>query len=293
MTNPTDLFQSERPALIALAYRMLGETAAAEDVVQDTWLRWSQTDLSTLTHPRAWLRRVATNLAIDALRSARARRETYVGPWLPEPLLVDETEAETPYARAQDCELALLWAMERLSETERAAFILREAFDASYGEIAETLDRSPAACRQLVSRAHKHLQSAGPRFDAPREQVADLLSRFTAAIAARDHAETLSIIAPNAIAFTDGGARVRAARRPLIGPPEILQVFASVLDKIGPHAVPHPVISNGQPALTLSENGTVTSLITLAPDPDGLITWLYIQRNPAKLANILPSTMVA
>ncbi|WP_146344381.1 RNA polymerase sigma factor SigJ [Falsiphaeobacter marinintestinus] len=284
MTDKTALFESQRPALTALCYRMLGEVAAAEDAVQDTWLRWSQTSADTVHNPHSWLRKVATNIAIDALRSARARRETYVGPWLPEPLLQSDITAESPFVMAQECELALLWAMERLTETERAAFILREAFDAGYAEIAETLGRSEAACRQLVSRAHKHLQAAGPRYDAPPQDVAALIARFSAAIAAQDHAETLSIMAPDAIAISDGGATVRAARRPLIGPLEILHVYSSVLQrKSKPDLTPTFVVANAQPALALSRNGRLTNLLTLALDDAGLIRWVYTMRNPEKL----------
>ncbi|MCA0870070.1 RNA polymerase sigma factor SigJ [Seohaeicola saemankumensis] len=285
MTHKTTLFEAERPRLIALCYRMLGEVAAAEDVVQDTWLRWSGVDPATLDNPGAWLRRVAANLAIDALRKARTRRETYVGPWLPEPLITTARDpAADSFALAQECELALLWAMERLNEVERAAFILREAFDAGYDEIARTLGRSEPACRQMVSRAHKRLQQAGPRFDAPPDQVADLIARFSAAITAGDFRETLSLMAPDAVAITDGGARARAARRPLVGPAEILQVYAAALRKTrAEHAEATVLTVNRQPALALHENGILRSLLTLTPDANGLIRWIYTMRNPDKL----------
>ena len=156
-----DIFEAQRPALMALCYRMLGERAAAEDAVQETWLRWSAADQGAVRVPAAWLRTAATRIAIDALRRAQARREHYVGPWLPEPILsAEDGTVETRYAQAQECELALLWLMEVLRPAERAAFILREAFDAPYAEISRTLGRSEAACRQLVSRAHRHIENS-------------------------------------------------------------------------------------------------------------------------------------
>ncbi len=291
-----EIFETQRPALTALCYRMLGEVGAAEDAVQDTWLRWADTDTDQIRNPAAWLRKTATRVALDALRSARARRETYVGPWLPEPLApVDPgPDGADRFALAQDCELALLWAMERLTPPERAALILRSAFDASYAEIAQVLDRSDAACRQLVSRARKQVQSAGPRFDAPADQVAALIARFSAAMAAQDHAQALALMAPDAVWISDGGARVRAARRPLVGPAEIIQVSAAVLAQAAPLGlIPQPMQVNGTAALALWQGAQIHSLITLAPDPAGRIAWIYTLRNPDKLAQLTRSTMVA
>lgn len=294
MTDKTTLFETERPRLTALCYRMLGEVAAAEDAVQDTWLRWAAVR-DPIDNPGAWLRRVATNIAIDALRRARSRRETYVGPWLPEPLIISQGDPTAdPFEMAQECELALLWAMERLGETERAAFILREAFDAGYDEIARTLGRSEPACRQMVSRAHKRLQQAGPRFDAPPDQVSDLIARFSAAVVAGDFAETLSLMAPDAVAITDGGAHTRAARRPLIGPDEILQVFASAFRKpTAGRGDALPMIVNRRPALALREDGILRSILTLAPDQTGRICWIYTMRNPEKLVSSLRLSRLA
>jgi RNA polymerase sigma-70 factor (ECF subfamily) len=287
MTADTAIFEAERPALTALCYRMLGERASAEDAVQDTWLRWERADHGAIENPRAWLRRTATRIAIDALRSARARRETYPGPWLPEPLVESDTlSLEDSFALAQECELALLWAMERLSETERAAFILREAFDAGYDEIAAATGKSEAACRQLVSRAHKRLQESGPRFDAPPAEVADLLQRFMQAAAAQDHDAALALFSPGAVAYTDGGKKVRAALRPLTGPAEITQVLMAVMAKAMKDPVQwsvEPGLANGAPAIVRRLDGRVDLILTLAPATDGRIAWLYAMRNPDKL----------
>lgn len=287
MTADTALFEAERPALTALCYRMLGERAGAEDAVQDTWLRWERADHAAIENPSAWLRRTATRIAIDALRSARARRETYPGPWLPEPLVESESLGiEARFELAQECELALLWAMERLSPTERAAFILREAFDAGYDEIATITGKSEAACRQLVSRAHRRLQESGPRFDAPPEDVADLLERFMAAASALDHDAALSLFAPDAVAFTDGGKKVRAALRPLIGPQDITHVLMAVMAKAMQDKAQwsvEPGLANGGPAIVRRLEGKVDLILTLAPSADGRIAWLYAMRNPDKL----------
>ncbi|MAU67882.1 RNA polymerase sigma factor SigJ [Hyphomonas sp.] len=287
MTADTALFEAERPALTALCYRMLGERAGAEDAVQDTWLRWERADHAAIENPSAWLRRTATRIAIDALRSARVRRETYPGPWLPEPLVEsDSLGVEERFALAQECELALLWAMERLSPTERAAFILREAFDAGYDEIAGITGKSEAACRQLVSRAHKRLQESGPRFDASPEDVADLLERFMAAAGALDHDAALNLFAPDAVAYTDGGKKVRAALRPLIGPQDITQVLMAVMSKAMQEKAQwsvEPGLANGGPAIVRWLDGRVDLILTLAPSADGRIAWLYAMRNPDKL----------
>ena len=287
MPADTALFEAERPALTALCYRMLGERAGAEDAVQDTWLRWERADHEAIENPSAWLRRTATRIAIDALRSARARRETYPGPWLPEPLVESESLGiEKRFELAQECELALLWAMERLSPTERAAFILREAFDAGYDEISAITGKSQAACRQMVSRAHRRLQENGPRFDAPPAEVADLLQRFIAAANALDHDAALSLFAPGAVAYTDGGKKARAALRPLIGPEDITQVLMAVMAKAAQATAQwsvEPSLANGAPAIVRRLDGRVDLVLTLAPSADGRIGWLYAMRNPDKL----------
>ena len=292
----TAIFQAERPRLISLCYRMLGERAAAEDAVQDTYLRWAQADHAVIADPAAWLTRVATRIAIDALRSARARRETYVGPWLPEPLVVTADQpVEQDYILAQDCNLALLWAMERLDATERAALILRDVFDADYSDLAETLDKSEAPCRQLVSRARRRVQDAGPRFEAPAAQVSDLIARFFAAAATQDFDRVKSLLSPQAVALSDGGAKVRAARRPLNGPMEIAPVMVAITSKYGTADGQRyvPCHSNGAPALLHLEGGKPQSVITLMPDANGQIGWIYMMRAPAKLRGITGQTALA
>ena len=286
MNEAARIFEDQRPQLTAICYQMLGEKTGAEDAVQDTWLRWSRMDHREIRNPAAWLRRTATNIAIDTLRSARANREVYVGPWLPEPILETESHSvEDAFEIAQECELALLWAMERLTEMERAAFILREAFDTGYEELAETLGKSEAACRQLVSRAHKRLQESGPRFDAPPDEVDSLIKRFFAAAMAEDFQTALTLLSPDAVAISDGGAKARAARRPLIGPDEILQVFSALMKKAvkEPHWETEFATANGKPAMIRRLEGRIDTITTFAPNAAGQIVWVYVMRNPDKL----------
>lgn len=282
MKDLVQVFEAERPVLLSMSYRMLGERHAAEDVVQEVWLRFAGAE--GVENPQAWLRRVATNVAIDTLRSAQARRESYVGPWLPEPLIGAENGAEAGFELAQECELALLWAMERLGPLERAAFVLREAFDADYGEIATTLGRGEAACRQMVSRAHKRLQSEGPRFDVSREEAGEALQRFFEA-AMQDHDAALKMLAADAMAVTDGGAKVRAARRVLHGPEEIVLVLSSVMakDRDLKDVRFERVQANGLPAIARYLDGVMETVTLVLPDQAGRVQWIYVMRNPEKL----------
>ncbi|MEM7330415.1 MAG: RNA polymerase sigma factor SigJ [Pseudomonadota bacterium] len=286
MADLVSIFEAERKQLTSLCYRMLGDRAGAEDAVQDTWLRWMKVDHERVDHPAAWLRRAATNIAIDALRSARRQRETYVGPWLPEPLLLSETGPADDFELAQECELALLWAMERLGAEERAAFILREAFDAEYDEIATCLSKSPAACRQMVSRAHKRLQESGPRFDASPDQVEALISQFFAAATAEDMSTAIRLFAPDAVAISDGGRKARAARRILVGPEDIVHVMMAVWRKSVKETIAwslEPCIANAAPAIVRRAGGIIDFVLTLAPNENNEIAWLYVMRNPDKL----------
>ncbi len=291
MNMATEVFEAERAKLVSLCYRMLGERSGAEDAVQETWLKWAAADMDQIRNPAAWLRRAATNIAIDTLRAAYRKRELYVGPWLPEPLIQSDAQETVPHFElAQECELALLWAMERLSERERAAFILREAFDASYSEIAGTLGATEAACRQLVSRSQKRLQESGPRFDATPEEVAALSARFFMAVMAEDFDEALKLLTPDTVAISDGGAKRRAARRPLIGGTEIVQVFQAIHEKAKKEKgwTTRIQLVNAKPAFVRYRFGLLDSITTLAPDETGKIAWFYILVNPDKLGVTAP-----
>lgn len=282
----TTQFEAERPALMALAYRMLGERGLAEDVVQDAWLRWREVRVEALDAPGAWLRTVTTRLAIDALRRARSRREAYIGPWLPEPLLEDPASDFTARLETvQQAELALVWVMECLTPDERAAFILRETFDESYEAIASVLDKSEAACRKLVSRARAKTGAAPMQLGASREVVMGLLERLMQASAAGDLQAIRDVLAEDVVTISDGGGKARAALRPLYGADESAQVLHAVVTRKQGGAAPVLVWVNGAPGIAILDGGSFDHVTTLAPsrsDPSR-IGWLYTMRNPDKL----------
>lgn len=282
----TDVFEAERPALMALAYRMLGERGLAEDVVQEAWLRWQTVKPDALDQPAAWLRTVTTRLAIDALRRARSRREAYIGPWLPEPVLEDPASDFTARLETvQQAELALVWVMEFLTPDERAAFILHDTFEETYAAIASVLDKSEAACRKLVSRARAKTQAAPMQLGASREAVMGLLERLMQASARGDLQAIRDVLAEDVVAISDGGGKARAALRPLYGADETAQVMHAVTTRKQAGVEPIVLIVNGVPAIAILEGGELDHITTLAPsrqDPSR-IGWLYTMRNPDKL----------
>lgn len=282
----TDVFEAERPALMALAYRMLGERGLAEDVVQEAWLRWQTVKPDVLDQPAAWLRTVTTRLAVDALRRARSRREAYIGPWLPEPVLEDPASDFTARLETvQQAELALVWVMEFLTPDERAAFILHDTFEETYAAIASVLDKSEAACRKLVSRARLKTQTAPMQLGASREAVMGLLERLMQASARGDLQAIRDVLAEDVVAISDGGGKARAALRPLYGADETAQVIHAVTTRKHVGVEPVVLIVNGVPAIAILEGGELDHITTLAPsrqDPSR-IGWLYTMRNPDKL----------
>jgi len=279
-------FQAERPRLVAIAYRMLGERMAAEDVVQDVWLRWEAADPGRVDNPQAWLTSATTRLAIDELRKMRVRRKAYTGPWLPEPWLDDPAgDLVARVETAQQAELALLWAMECLTPDERAAFILREAFDIGYGELGRILGRSQAACRQLVSRARRKTQAGPARPDSAPEAIMALMSQMMTAYAKGDLAEIAELLAQDVVAVSDGGGRARAALRPLLGAAETAQVMHALATRKPPHRKPDLVWVNGRPAIAILDGSEADFLMTVTPSngDSSRIGWIYVMRNPDKL----------
>lgn len=286
-TSSTEIFEQQRPRLLSLAYHMLGEIQAAEDTVQEGWLRWSTAHHQTITSPSAWLTQVVTRLAIDQLRSARRRREVYSGPWLPEPILDNEKSEPSDAAElAQECELALLWSMERLAEEERAAFLLSQVFDTSYADIAQTLKKSEQTCRQLVSRARKRVQESSPRFDTTSEELETALLAFSTAAASGDKQEVMRLLAPDVLALTDGGGLVTAARIPLEGAARVAQVFTHIAQKASKQQGLELLPVNGQPALVRLVGDDNDMIFTVRLNQRGEICWLYTLRNPVKLAAV-------
>lgn len=293
MSDGTDQFEAQRGHLLGIAYRMLGEMAAAEDVVQEAWLRWQRSDTSEVREPRAWLSKVTMRLALDALRRARARRETYVGPWLPEPILPDDLRlltADAPDAKAElasDLSLALLHVLERLSPEERAAFILHDAFDCDYPEIAATLGKSEVACRKLVSRARERVRTERPRFAVSGDQHRDLLSRFSRAATAQDTTALMQLLAPDAVFYSDGGGRAKAALLPVYGADRVSRLVAGLVRKadITSDRIV-PIEMNGSPALLYIDRAGLHSAISFESDGTR-ITRIFAMRNPEKLNRLL------
>lgn len=289
-------FEAQRTHLRNIAYRMLGEMGAAEDVVQEAWLRWRTADANAIRDPRAWLSAVTIRLSLDALRKVRARRESYVGPWLPEPILPDDTRAfaaDAPAARAElasDLSLALLHVLERLAPEERAALILHDAFDCDYSEIAAALDKSEAACRKLVSRARERVKSGRPRFAVSQDAHRDLLLRFAKASASPDPHAIAALLAPDAIAYSDGGGRVAAALKPIYGADKIARFVTGLRRKF--YAAVEFGIEivdvNGNPGLMISADGVLLGVLSIETDGE-CITAIYIMRNPAKLSRFVQS----
>ena len=224
--DPAAGFEPHRRHLMALAYRMLGSLAEAEDAVQETYLRWHRTDRARVNDPRAFLSRIVTRCCLDQLRSARSRRETYVGPWLPEPVLEHAgLDADTASEYAHDLSVALLLTLERLSPLERAAFLLHDVFEVDYGEIAATLGRTEATCRQLAARGRAQIQASRPRFQPSAEQSARLLEVFKQAAESGNSAGLAAYLAEDAVLLSDGGGKRTAALNPIRGAERIIRLL--------------------------------------------------------------------
>lgn len=277
-------FEPLRGYLTGLAYRMLGSRAEAEDMVQEAYLRWHAADRSVVREPRAFLARTVTRLCLDQIKSARVRREDYVGPWLPEPLLDDSAlSVESAGEYANDLSVALLLTLERLSPLERAAFLLHDVFDMSFEQVAETLGREAAACRQLAARARNHVREEKPRFRPSAEEEARVFSAFTSALGSGDVAALSRVLAQDAVFYADSGGKVKAALKPIFGPQHIARFLLGVLRRYGsPDMQPRPARINGMPGLVLL--GPSGPFQTFALEVrDGLIARLYAVRNPDKL----------
>lgn len=274
-------FQRERKRLVRLAYRMLGSFSDVEDVVQDAWLRWEKVEAG-IDSPEAYLTRVVTRLCLDRLKSARARRETYVGPWLPDPLMGSVDPDETI---ADDITVTLMLAMERLSPLERAAFLLHDVFDIALSDIAVTLGREPAAVRQLASRARKHVQAARPRFSVEAAEANRITHAFFVAARDGDTASLASLLAQDVEIHSDGGGKVLAFRNVIRGLDCALRLFAGLRRKNAPTAqLLRTVEIDGLPGYISVDRDLVQT--TALDIRDGKITAIYIVRNPDKLRHL-------
>jgi RNA polymerase sigma-70 factor, ECF subfamily len=285
---PTDVFETHRPRLTAIAYRMLGTRADAEDVVQDAWLRWHRTEREQVDTPEAWLVTTVTRLAIDRLRSAKVEREAYTGWWLPEPLVaVDDDTPQSLAEMAQELSLALLWVLERLAPEERAAFLLRQAFDHDYAQIAAMLGKTEAACRQLVHRASQRVQQEGPRFRVSRDAHRQVLQRFVAAARSADRAALQALLADDAELVSDGGGKVPSFGKILRGALRIANLYWVTHRRAGVEVSYRAVTLNGEPGLLRYVDGVLESAQAFVTDGQRIVA-IYAVRNPDKLARIPP-----
>ena len=285
----TDVFEEHRPVLLGVAYRMLGRVTDAEDVVQEAWLRWSAADRSEVREPRAYLVRVTTRLAIDRLRQVKARGETYVGPWLPEPYVTDfgDTVPDTAeqVVLADSVSLAVLVVLESLSPLERAVFVLREAFGYPFADIAAMLDRAEPAVRQLAGRARRHVDERRPRFEVDPAQRRDLTERFLAAAGSGDLEGLMSLLAPDVRLVGDSGGKSKAPLRVLETADHVSRFMVGVAKKGVPDLSWRFLELNGGPAVLLLSGGKPDSVFQLDV-VDGRIQSVYVIRNPDKLRSL-------
>jgi len=282
-------FAALRPRLFAIAYRMLGTRHDAEDVLQDAWLRWHRSERDGLQSAEAWLVTIVTRLAIDRLRAAKTERESYVGRWLPEPLV--EWDEHTPEAAAElasDLSVAFLLVLERLAPEERAAFLLRQVFDHDYDEIAALLGKSEAACRQMVHRASERVQQERTRFEVSREAHRRLLEKFMQAASSGDTAGIRALLADDIRLVGDGGGKAQVLPEGLEYDAEwVAKLYAAFVVRFGDRATYRLATINGEPGIVRYVDGRVESAQAFETDGDRIVT-IYAVRNPDKLAGIEP-----
>jgi len=273
-----DPFVTHRGLLFTVAYEMLSSATDAEDVVQETWLRWSGVDRTEVRDPRAYLVRIATRQALNRLRSVSRRREDYVGEWLPEPLLTDPDMADDAEL-AENVSIALLMVLETLGPVERAVFVLHEVFETPYDEVAQIVDKTPTAVRQIAHRAREHVAARRPRMQVNRAQQEATLERFMAAVTSGDMHGLVEVLAPEVVLIADGGGLVPAARRPLVGAERVVAFLARVADLSD--LVATTARFNGMPGARFELGGAVTAVSLVIEDDR--ITRIYAMRNPNKL----------
>jgi len=263
---------------------MLGSAAEADDVVQEAYLRWAKVDDADVASPRAYLTTIVTRLSIDHLRSAQVRRESYKGPWLPEPIVVDETDIPEPEGAelADNLSLAFLVLLEELAPSERAAFLLRDVFGYPYGEIARTLDRSEAACRQLVSRARHRIGDRRKRFDADDERSRELTRRFVVACGTGNVDDLMSLLTDDVVVWTDGGGNVKSAPKPVVGPWRAARFLIHVAKDLPNGVAMREETLNGQPGIVFEVEGEIASVVVVDV-LGGRIAGVRVVANPEKL----------
>lgn len=284
----TEAFLAHRNLLFTVAYEMLGSAADAEDVLQETWLRWVKVDLGQVRDPRAYLVRITTRQALNRLRTMSRRKEVYIGPWLPEPLLTAPDVAED-VELAESVSMAMMLVLETLSPTERAVFVLREVFDVGYDEIAAAVDKTPAAVRQIAHRARRHVDARRPREVVPSGRIRAALESFQRAFEARDLQGLMDVLAPEVVLVSDGGGLKQAALRPISGAEKVVRFIVGGTGKAEGTLTSDPTVVNGNPALVLRLDGEVDGIMAIRVE-DARITGLYYVRNPEKLTRVASET---
>ncbi|HVS61535.1 MAG TPA: RNA polymerase sigma-70 factor [Gemmatimonadaceae bacterium] len=284
----TEAFVAQRNLLFTVAYEILGSAADAEDVLQETWLRWVKVDPEHVRDERAYLVRITARQSLNRLRTMKRRREAYVGPWLPEPLLTTPDVAED-FELAESVSMALMVVLETLSPTERAVFVLREAFEVSYDEIAATLGKNPAAVRQIAHRARLHVDARRPRKVVSPSETQAVLSSCQRALETGDPQTLLDALSPGVVLVSDGGGVKQAALRPIVGVEKVVRAFLGGFGKTNGGLTSYPTMVNGSPALVLRLDGTIDGVLAFRVE-DARITGLYYVRNPQKLTRIESET---
>lgn len=291
----TARFEAARPRLLGLAYRMLGTLADAEDVVQEAWLKWDAADTESIDKPEAWLTTVTTRLALARLRSAQRRREQYVGPWLPEPVVsaarfdgaANETEARAELA--ESLTFGFLAVLDQLSPTERAVFLLADVFSVPYADVAAAVGKSEVACRQIASRARRRLREG--RLRAPTGAERQVVDELLVAVALGDMNTVLARLAPDVVAVSDGGAQRRAARRPVVGRDRVARFFCN-LARRHPEVWVNPVTVNGDPGI-VAGIGEQIDFVAAFEVEDAHVAAIWLVRNPDKLEHVLDPVAIA
>ncbi|MFE3762363.1 RNA polymerase sigma-70 factor [Streptomyces sp. NPDC059104] len=287
----TDTFVSLRNLLFTVAYEMLGSAADAEDVLQETWLRWVEVDPAQVVDHRAYLVRITTRQALNRLRTMQRRKEAYVGQWLPEPLLTTPDVAED-VELAESVSMAMMLVLETLSPTERAVFVLREVFDVDYEEIAAAVEKTPAAVRQIAHRARRHVDARRPRRTVSAGRARAAVEAFRLALETRNLQDLLDVLAPEVVLVSDGGGVKQAALRPVVGAGKVARFYLGGSAKAGYTVTCELTAVNGSPALVVRVDGEIDGIMAVRVEDDR-VSGLYYVRNPEKLGRVTSQTPLA
>ncbi|XIE77157.1 RNA polymerase sigma-70 factor [Streptomyces sp. SBR177] len=288
-TDPaTEAFVAHRNLLFTVAYEMLGSAADAEDVLQETWLRWIKVAPERVSDERAYLVRITTRQALNRLRTVKRRREAYVGQWLPEPLVTAPDVAED-VELAESMSMAMMLVLESLTPTERAVFVLREVFDVEYDEIAEAVDRTPEAVRQIAHRARRHVGARRPRRTASARETRAALESFRRAVETGNPQDLLDVLAPDVVLLSDGGGVKRAALHPVVGAEKLVRFWLGGSAKVEATITWEPTLVNGSPALAVYVGGELDGVMAVRVE-NARISGVYFVRNPEKLTHLTSET---